>query len=104
MFFTGAHGVATRKVAEFYAKYSDQLIERALGLGGEIVEGADFAIRLPGLPCVPLYVLIWEEYQESSARAMIGIDDRAHFHLDLAGIFALTNILVYRLCRLPEDA
>lgn len=104
MFFTGAHGVANRKLAEFYANYSDQLVERALRLGGEMVEGADIAIRLPGLPYVPLYVIIWGEPREPSARAIIGIDDRAHFHLDLAGIFALTNILVYRLCRLPENA
>lgn len=104
MFFTGAHSVATGKLAEFSAKYSDQLIERALRFGGEMIEGADIAIRLPGLPYVPLYVLIWEAYEESPARAIIGIDDRAHFHLDLAGIFALTNILVHRLSRLPEDA
>jgi hypothetical protein len=99
MFFTGAHGIALGKLAEFYAKYSDQLIERSVRLGGEMIEGADTAVRLPGLPYVPLYVLCWRGDQESSARAIIGIDDRAHFHLDLAGIFALTNILVSRLCR-----
>jgi hypothetical protein len=103
MFFTGAHGVRTGKLADYYAKSSDQLLERALRLGGEMIEGADIAVRLLGLPYVPLYVLFWRGDQESSARAVIGIDDRAHFHLDLAGIFALTNILVYRLCRRSED-
>jgi len=45
----------------------------------------------------PLYVLLWRGDQEVPVRAVIGIDDRAHFHLDLAGVFALTNLLVERL-------
>jgi hypothetical protein len=96
MFFTGAHGVATGKLAEYFEKDSNQLVDRALGIGGEIIQGADIAIRLPGLPYVPLYVLFWRGDEDFSSRAVIGIDSRAHFHLDLAGVFALTNILVYR--------
>ncbi len=99
MFFTGAHSVANGQLAEYFEKDPDQLIDSALRLGGEIIEGADIAVKLPGLPYVPLYVLFWRGDQESSARALIGIDDRAHFHLDLAGVFALTNILAYRLCK-----
>jgi hypothetical protein len=99
MFFTGAHAVATGPLAKTFEEDTDQLIDRALGIGGEMIEGADVAIRAPGLPYVPLYVLLWRGDQELSARAVIGIDDRAHFHLDLASVFALTNLLVYRLCR-----
>ncbi len=98
-FFTGAHAVATGPLAKYFEKDSGRLLDRALGVGGEMIEGADIAIRVPGLPYVPLYVLFWQGDQEFSARAVIGIDDRAHFHLDLAGVFALTNILVYRLCK-----
>jgi len=99
MFFTGAHAVAAGPLARHFEKNSGQLLDRALGIGGEKIEGADIAIQVPGLPYVPLYVLFWQGDQEFSARAVIGIDDRAHFHLDLAGVFALTNILVYRLCK-----
>ncbi len=99
MFFTGAHAVATIPLAKHFEKDSDQLLKRALEIGGEMVEGADIAIRLPGLPYVPLYILYWRGDQEIPARAVIGIDDRAYFHLDLAGVFALTNILVYKFCR-----
>jgi hypothetical protein len=98
MFFTGAHAVATGPLAKTFEKDPDQLMDRALGVGGERIEGADVAIRVPGLPYVPLYVLLWRGDVESSVRAVIGIDDRAHFHLDLAGVFALTNLLVHRLC------
>ena len=99
MFFTGAHAVATIPLAKHFEKDSDQLLKRALEIGGEMVEGADIAIRLPGLPYVPLVHSIWRGDQEIPARAVIGIDDRAYFHLDLAGVFALTNILVYKFCR-----
>lgn len=99
MFFTGAHALATKPLEKSFEKDADRLIERALDLGGAFVEGADVAIRVPGLPYVPLYVLLWRGDKEFSVRAVIGIDDRAHFHLDLASVFALTNILVSRLCR-----
>lgn len=99
MFFAGAHAVATKPLAKRFEKASDQLVNRALEIGGEMIEGADIAIRLPGLPYVPLYILYWRGDQEISARAVIGIDDRAYFHLDLAGVFALTNILVFKFCR-----
>ncbi|RPH50719.1 MAG: DUF3786 domain-containing protein [Desulfobacteraceae bacterium] len=99
LFFTGAHALATGPLAKAFEKDADQLIDRAIGLGGEIIEGADIAIRAPGLPYVPLYVLLWRSDQEFSARAVVGIDSRAHFHLDLAGVLALTNLLVYRLCK-----
>jgi hypothetical protein len=75
------------------------LIDRIFGLGGRMIEGADVAVQLPGLPYVPLYILLWGGDTGEDSRAVIGIDDRAHFHLDLAGVFALTNILVYRLCK-----
>jgi Domain of unknown function (DUF3786) len=97
MFFTGPHAVANGPLAKAFEKDSSRLIDRALGLGGEMIEGADVAIRIPGLPYVPLYVLLWRGDQEVPVRAVIGIDDRAHFHLDLAGVFALTNLLMDRL-------
>ncbi len=98
MFFTGAHAPATPPLERAFSSDPDRLIARALKLGGEMIQGADVAVLIPGLPYLPLYVLLWEGDNESPARAVIGIDDRALFHLDLAGVFALTNILVHRLC------
>lgn len=99
LFFTGAHALATGPLAKRFEKGSDKLVNRAIGIGGERIEGADIAVRLSGLPYVPLTILFWRGHEEIPARAVIGIDDRAHFHLDLAGVFALTNILVYEFCR-----
>ncbi len=96
-FFTGAHNLSTKPLAERYGNDPEGLISRALELGGERYQAADYGVRLPGLPVLPLYVLLWIDDNEFNARAVIGIDDRALFHLDLAGVFALTNIMVNRL-------
>jgi hypothetical protein len=50
---------------------------------------------------LPLHVLLWAADQEFEARAVIGIDSRALFHLDLSGVFALTNLMVARLVAEP---
>ena len=99
LFFTGAHTPATEPLADKFGKDPAALIKRAQILGGEIVDGADFAVRVPALPLVPLYSLLWPGDEEVKPRAFIGIDDRALFHLDLSGVFALTNIMVSRLIR-----
>jgi hypothetical protein len=99
LFFTGAHALATGPLAEKYGNDPAALITRAEKLGGEIIGGADAAVRIPALPLLPLYVLLWTGDRDLNARAFIGIDDRALFHLDLSGVFALTNIMVSRLVR-----
>jgi len=99
MFFTGAHTVANGPIAKAFQNNAADFVDHAQSLGGKRIEGADVALQMPGLPQVPLYLLLWEGDSEVSARAVIGIDDRAHFHLDLSGVFALTNLLVGRLCK-----
>ncbi|MFH1035820.1 MAG: DUF3786 domain-containing protein [Pseudomonadota bacterium] len=99
LFFSGAHALATGPLARSFAERPEALEARAVAMGSEPTEGADLALKLPGLPQVPLYALFWAGDDELEARAVIGIDDRAHFHLDLGGILALTNLLVRRLIR-----
>ncbi|KJS29297.1 MAG: hypothetical protein VR64_20915 [Desulfatitalea sp. BRH_c12] len=97
LFFTGAHSLAVQPLAKRFGHDPQGLITKAQALGGQQTSGADAAVTLCGLPLLPLYVLLWAADDEFAARAVIGIDDRALFHLDLAGIFALTNIMVNRL-------
>lgn len=99
LFFTGAHSLAVKPLAKRFGDDPQSLAATAIAMGGEAIPGADCAVRLPGLPHLPLYVLLWRADEEFSARAVIGIDDRALFHLDLAGIFALTNVMAARLTR-----
>ena len=99
LFFTGAHALATGPLAKSFEEEPQALWARAQALGAEQVEGADLAFRLYGLPQVPLHALLWAGDQEFAARAVIGIDDRAPFHLDLGGVLALTNLMVRALIR-----
>jgi hypothetical protein len=97
LFFTGAHSLAIEPIARRFSNAPDALVAKARELGGQPIDGADRAVCLPGLPRLPLYVLLWTADEEFAARAVIGIDDRALFHLDLAGILALTNVMAARL-------
>jgi hypothetical protein len=96
-FFTGAHSLALKPLARRFGGDPRQLVAAARPLGGEEVTGADCAVRIPGLPLLPLHALVWAANREFEARAVIGIDSRALFHLDLSGVFALTNLMVARL-------
>lgn len=97
LFFTGAHSLAVKPLARRFGNDPQGLIAAAERLGGSVATGADSAVCIPGLPLLPLYVLLWVSDEEFEARAVIGIDDRALFHLDLAGVLALTNVMVGRL-------
>jgi hypothetical protein len=97
LFFTGAHRVPTRALVKRYGGQPQALVEWAIQLGAENIPGADHAVCLPGLPRLPLYILFWDGDESLESRAIIGIDDRALFHLDLAGVFGLLNILVERM-------
>ena len=97
LFFTGAHSLAVKPLEKRFGRDPLALIVAALKFGGKEIPGADYAVCIFGLPLLPLYVLLWQADDEFDSRAVIGIDDRALFHLDLAGVFALTNILSGRL-------
>jgi hypothetical protein len=97
LFFTGAHRLAVNPLEKRFGRDPLALIVSARKFGGKKIPGADCAVCIFGLPLLPLYVLLWQADDEFDARAVIGIDDRALFHLDLAGVFALTNILASRL-------
>ena len=58
LFFTGAHLPATQPLAERFGKDPEGLISKALEMGGEKYQAADHAVCLPGLPMLPLYVLL----------------------------------------------
>ena len=97
LFFQGPHALPTTALEETFGRQPELLPPRARTLGGEETDGADVAVRVPALPLVPMYVLLWRGDSEFPPRAVIGLDPRAHFHLALDGIWALCNLLVRRL-------
>jgi hypothetical protein len=98
MFFTGPHALASPLLEKRYGQRPQDLMAAAKRLGAKPTEGADMAIVLPGLPNLPMYVLFWAADEEFTARAVLGVDANSRHHLALDGIWALTNLLVERLC------
>ncbi|MFH1059009.1 MAG: DUF3786 domain-containing protein [Pseudomonadota bacterium] len=102
LFFTGPHAVNTRALEAAFGHEPAALVQRAAALGGTPSNaGGDVAVQVPGLPHLPLFVLLWAADEEFSARAVVGLDANAHHQLALDGVWALTNLLVARLC--PEE-
>ncbi|MCF8065623.1 MAG: DUF3786 domain-containing protein, partial [Desulfarculaceae bacterium] len=98
-FFQGPHAINNRPLAERFGNDPHTLLEAALAMGGEAFEAGDQGVRLPGLPMIPLYALIWAGDDEFAPRAVVGMDANAHYHLALDGIWALSNLMVFRLLK-----
>ncbi len=99
LFFTGPHAVNAKALERRFGGDPEALVRRAAALGGqEAALGGDASVMVPGLPRLPLYVLLWTHDEEFPARAVVGLDGYAHHQLALDGIWALTNLLVSRLC------
>ncbi|MFH2126473.1 MAG: DUF3786 domain-containing protein [Pseudomonadota bacterium] len=98
LFFTGPHELPTKPIIERFGSDVKGFITAAGALGGrQIEESADAAVFLPGLPRVPMWLLLWEADEEFEARAVMGIDERAHYHLALDAVWAMCNVLTGRL-------
>jgi hypothetical protein len=98
MFFAGPHELPTAPIVERFGSDAAGLIEAAGTMGGrEIDESADAAVFIPALPRVPMWLLLWEDDEEFEARAVMGIDERAHYHLALDAVWAMCNVLTGRL-------
>lgn len=94
LFFQGPHAINASPLVERFGADPAGLLAAARALGGEPFAAGDAGAVLPGLPLLPLYVLIWAGDEEFSARAVVGLDAHAHHHLALDGLWALTNLMV----------
>ncbi len=97
LFFNGPHAIVVDAIIERYGDDPQAMIESAKALGGEAVEAADVAVKLPALPKVDFYVLLWTADEEFTARAVVALDERVVHHLALDGVFALVNVGIHRL-------
>ncbi len=98
-FFRGPHSLATPRLAGAFGEDPARLAAAAAALGGWAVEGADGAVVVPALPRIPLRALLWGRGPEFGARAALLTDGRAHLHLPLDVLWALTNVAIADLVR-----
>lgn len=96
-FFVGPHAINTPALEKRFGDNPVELLERGKALGGKAVDGADAAVLVPAMPMVPLWALVWQGDDEFPAKAAVGIDSRALYHMALDVVFALTNIFIHRL-------
>ncbi|MBI5524136.1 MAG: DUF3786 domain-containing protein [Desulfarculus sp.] len=105
LFFTGPHAVATAALERRFGHDPQGLLAAAQALGGQPYPGAaEVAAMVPGLPMLPLYVLLWPADEEFGARAVVALDAHAHHQLALDGLWALTNLLVGGLLAVARPA
>ncbi len=98
-FFRGPHSLVTPRLEEAFGAEPLALLEAASPLGGRAVDGADVAVEIPGLPKVPLRVLLWRKTEEFPASATMLTDGRAYLHLALDVLWALSNIAISDLVK-----
>jgi hypothetical protein len=94
---SGPHALPLDLLAKHFGGNPQALGQRALELGGAEIEGADVAVRVPGLPRVPMYLLLWLADEEFPAQAAPGVDAQVMQHLDLDGLLSLSHLMVQRL-------
>jgi len=93
----GPHALPLKPLTARFGRDPEALMRRARELGGEETEGADVAVRLPGLPQVPMYLLLWVADEEFPTEVAPGVDAHIMHHLDLDGILSLSHLMVQRL-------
>lgn len=93
-FFRGPHSVATARLAGAFGTEPAKLGEAARRLGGAPASAGDAAADLPALPRIPLRAVVWGATPEFSAQASLLTDARAHLHVPLDVLWALTNVAI----------
>ncbi|GAB4260026.1 MAG: hypothetical protein Kow0092_08650 [Deferrisomatales bacterium] len=98
-FFRGPHSLDTPRLARRFGAAPAELAAAARSLGGAEDRGADAAATVPALPRIPLQALVWGETPEFPPSAVLLVDGRAHLHLALDVLWALSNVAIAALVR-----
>ncbi|MFU8856068.1 MAG: DUF3786 domain-containing protein [Deferrisomatales bacterium] len=98
-FFRGPHSLATPQLEQAFGARPGELVRAAEALGGAPAPGADKAADIPALPRIPLRALLWAADPEFPASAALLVDARAHLHVALDVLWALSNLAVADLVR-----
>jgi len=97
-FFRGPHALNTPFLEAVYGADPARLVDAGRSLGGKETSGGDAAVTLPALPRIPLLAILWGA-GEFPASAQLLVDARAHLHLPLDVLWALTNVAIAELVK-----
>jgi hypothetical protein len=92
-FFQGPHVLKITPVVERYGNDLNGFRKAAERLGGEALNLADLAYRIPAFPKVPVYYLLWEGDEEFKPRLSILFDRSISHHLSADAIWGIVNLV-----------
>lgn len=96
-----------KSLSEFFSGKKDELLKRAMAIGGKEVtdiEGsADLAVLFTPLPRVPVVLLFWDRSDEDDFQGQVKLmfDETAIEHLDVESLVFLSERLKQLLCGEP---
>ena len=100
-FFQGPHEFRLEPLLARYGSDPNALEDAAEFLGGEPLNLADIAYRIPALPKVPLYYLFWKGDEEFEPRISVLFDRSVEKHLSADAIWGLVNLVSDALLKAP---
>jgi hypothetical protein len=101
-FFQGPHELNVGGVLERFGRDLKGFRKAAESLGGEAQTLADAAFRIPALPKVPLYYLLWEGDDEFEPRISVLFDRSIESHLSADAIWGLVALVSEALLKTPN--
>ncbi len=101
-FFQGPHELRLGPLLTRYGQDPKGFKKAAESLGGEVQDLADTSYRIPALPKVPLYYLLWEGDEEFEPRISVLFDRSVEKHLSADAIWGLVNLVSEALVKAPN--
>jgi len=101
-FFQGPHELNTRGVLDRFGRDLNGFKKAAASLGGKAEKMADAAYRIPALPKVPLYYLLWEGDDEFDPRLSVLFDRTVERHLSADAIWGIVALVSDALLKAPN--
>ena len=100
-FFLGPHEFRLEPLLARYGFDPKGFKDAAEFLGGEPIGLADISYRIPALPKVPLYYLLWEGDEEFEPRISVLFDRSVEKHLSADAIWGLVKLVSDALLKAP---
>ena len=102
-FFQGPHELNVGRVLERFGRDLEGFSRAAESLGGEGQNlAADAAYRIPALPKIPLYYLLWVGDDEFEPRLSVLFDRSIESHLSADAIWGLVAFVSEALLKAPK--
>ncbi len=101
-FFQGPHELRLGPLLTRYGLNPGGFKKAAESLGGEAQDLADTSYRIPALPKVPIYYLLWEGDEEFEPRLSVLFDRSVEKHLSADAIWGLVNLVSEALVKAPS--